>query len=66
MGEVGGLGVEVIHVAADSPPPDGQREWDRGVAVGEMEVLLKFAMDGGVEITMTQGVYQLSSLLSDC
>ena len=26
LGEVSGIGVEVIRVTADAPPPDGQRE----------------------------------------
>ena len=28
LGEVNGVSVEVIRVAADTPPPDGQRKGD--------------------------------------
>ena len=62
MRKVGGVGVEVIHVATDSPPPDGQIEGDGalsgyGVAAGEMEIFLEvsgFGVDGSVEMTLIQ------------
>ena len=59
LGEVRGVGKEVIRVTADTPPLDGQRvgngAFGRRVAAGKMEVLLEvgeFDMDGGVELTM--------------
>ena len=62
MSEVGDVGLEVIWVAVDSPPPDGQREGNeafggQGIAAREMEALLKvggFDMDRYVEMTLTQ------------
>ena len=56
MGEVSGVGVEVIWVTEDVPSPDGQRVGNGGVAAGEIEVFLEvggFDMDGGVEMTLT-------------
>ena len=52
LGEVGSIVEEVIRMAADIMPPDGQREEDGSldgwrVAAREMEVLLEFDMDKG-------------------
>ena len=60
LGGVGGVGVEVIQVAADLPPPNDQREWDGafigwGMVPREKEVFLEvggFGMDEGGEMIM--------------